>query len=69
MNHSSSNRLRLTGQLIKGERRHLLECADEKVWRLNLLDVKIPKDGTEVIIEGVQSGVDGIDVDWIGATK
>ena len=66
MNHSNSNRLRLTGKLIKGERRHLLECADEKVWRLNLLDVKIPKIGTHVIIEGVQSGVDGIEVDWIG---
>jgi Protein of unknown function (DUF5818) len=69
MNHSHSNRLRLTGQLIEGERRYILQCADEKVWRLNLLDVKIPKNGTLVIIEGVQSGVDGIDVDWIGATK
>lgn len=67
MDHSKSHRLRLTGQLIQGERHYLLECADEKVWRLNLLDVKIPKDGTQVIIEGVQSGVDGIDVDWIGA--
>ncbi len=30
------------------------------------MDVKTPKDGTQVIIEGVQSGVDGIEVDWIG---
>ncbi|WP_339692025.1 DUF5818 domain-containing protein [uncultured Parasphingorhabdus sp.] len=69
MNHSNSNRLRLTGKLIKGERHYLLQCADENVWRLNFLDVKTPKDGTQVIIEGVQSGVDGIDVDWVGAKK
>ncbi len=69
MNRSNSNRLRLTGQLIEGERRYILQCADEKIWRLNFLDVKTPKSGTQVIIEGVQSGVDGIDVDWIGAKK
>lgn len=67
MNYSNSNRLRLTGKLIKGERHYLLQCANESVWRLNVLDAKIPKDGTEVTIEGVQSGVDGIDVDWVGA--
>ena len=69
MDHSNSHRLRLTGQLIKGERRYLLKCSDENVWRLNLLDVKIPKIGSQVTIEGVQSGVDGIDVDWVGAKK
>lgn len=65
MEHSKSHRLRLTGQLIKGERRYVLQCDDEKVWRLNFLDVKAPKDGTEVIVEGFQSGVDGVNVDWI----
>jgi|TARA_R100001244_G_scaffold71741_1_gene57966 hypothetical protein len=67
MNYSNSNRLRLTGKLIKGERHYLLQCANERVWRLNFLDAKIPKDGTQVTIEGVKSGVDGIDVDWVGA--
>ena len=67
MNHSNSHRLRLTGKLMKGERHYLLHCVDENIWRLNFLDVKIPKNGIDVTIEGVQSGIDGVDVDWIGA--
>ncbi len=69
MDRSNSNRLRLTGKLIKGDRRFVLQCEDETVWRLKFLDTKTPRDGTDVIIEGVQSGVDGIDVDWVGAKK
>lgn len=66
MNHSNSNRLRLIGKLIKGDRHYLLQCDDENVWRLNFLDVKIPKVGAKVIVEDFQSGIDGIDIDWVG---
>lgn len=65
MAYSNTNLIRLTGKLLKGKRRCVLQCADESVWRLNLLDVEIPEGGTEVVIEGAQTGSDLIDVDWI----
>ena len=66
MTRSNSNRVRLTGKLIKGERRYILQSEDESIWRLNLIDVNVPIEAAEVTIEGVQSGVDNVDVDWIG---
>ena len=69
MNHSNSNRLRLTGKLIKGDRRYVLQCDDESVWKLDFQDIVIPKENTAVVVEGVKSGTDGVDVDWIGTVK
>ena len=66
MTNSNSNRVRLTGKLLKGERRYLLQCEDENVWKLNLIDVNAPDTEVDVIVEGLQSGVDVVDVDWIG---
>ena len=69
MTHSNSNRVRLTGKLIKGNRRCLLQCEDENVWRLNFIDIVVPTAAGEVTVEGVQSGIDNVDVDWIGAKQ
>jgi len=69
MTTSNSNRLRLTGKLIKGERRYILQCDDESVWRLDFRDLDIPNEGSEVTLEGTQSGTDTIDVDWVGSKR
>lgn len=66
MNRSKSNRLRLTGTLIKGDRHYILKCEDDSVWRLACQDIDIPEDGGEVTVEGTNAGKDTIDVDWIG---
>lgn len=64
---SQSNRLRLTGKLIKGDRRYILQCEDESIWRLDFLDdAQDPRPGN-VTVEGVQSAKDAVKVDWIGA--
>lgn len=67
MTSSNTTRLRLTGRLIKGDRHYLLQCDDETVWRLELLDVDVPEETEEVVVEGLKSGIDSIDVDWIGS--
>lgn len=69
MNHSNSNRLRLTGKLIKGDRRYVLQCDDESVWKLDFQDIEVPEDNHIVLVEGVKTGVDSITVDWVGETK
>ncbi|MGI9360637.1 MAG: DUF5818 domain-containing protein [Parasphingorhabdus sp.] len=66
MTSSNTTRLRLTRKLIKGDRHYLLQCDDETVWRLELLDVDVPEETEEVVVEGLKSGIDSIDVDWIG---
>lgn len=66
MTSSNATRLRLTGKLIKGQRHYLLQCDDETIWRLELLDVDVPEGADEVIVEGLKSGIDSIDVDWVG---
>ncbi|WP_422342811.1 DUF5818 domain-containing protein [Parasphingorhabdus sp.] len=66
MNRSNSNRLRLTGKLIKGDRRYVLQCDDQSVWKLDFLDIEVPEDNDIVLVEGVQTGIDSITVDWIG---
>ena len=66
MTHSNSNRVRLSGTLVEGKRGYLLQCEDENVWRLNLIEVDIPDGATDVIVEGLQSRVDVVDVDWLG---
>lgn len=69
MNHSNSNRLRLTGKLIKGDRRYVLQCDDKSVWKLDFQDNEVPEDNHMVLVEGVKTGVDSIAVDWVGETK
>ncbi|NCN85432.1 MAG: hypothetical protein GW808_02145 [Sphingomonadales bacterium] len=66
MNHSNSNRLRLTGKLTKGSRHYVLQCEDETMWRLNFQDLDIPEENKDVIIEGFKAGFDAVDVDWVG---
>lgn len=66
MKYSNSNRLRLTGKLIKEDRRFVLQCDDESVWKLDFQDIAIPKENTLVVIEGAKVGTDGVDVDWVG---
>jgi len=66
---SIGNRLRLSGKLIKGERRYVLQCADESVWRLEVLEQDIPNNIEKVTVEGVQLGDDVIKVDWVGAKR
>ncbi|WP_109355568.1 DUF5818 domain-containing protein [Sphingorhabdus sp. EL138] len=69
MYRSNSNRLRLTGKLIKGDRRYVLQCDDQSVWKLDFLDIEVPKDNDIVLVEGVKTGIDSIAVDWIGESQ
>ena len=66
---SVGNRLRLSGKLIKGERRYVLQCEDESVWRLNLDGLDLPNGASEVVVDGTKSASDVVDVDWIGAIQ
>ena len=63
---SIGNRVRLSGKLIKGERRYVLQCEDESVWRLEISGQEVPKNARDVTIEGIQLSRDAVKVDWIG---
>ena len=67
MSGSNSNRVRLIGKLIKGERGYVLQCEDESVWRLEFQDGEQGPELGDVTVEGVQSGRETVKVDWIGA--
>jgi Protein of unknown function (DUF5818) len=66
MNHSHSNRLRLTGKLIERDRHFILQCDDETVWKLDFQDLDIPEAIGDFIVEGFKTGIYAVDVDWIG---
>jgi Protein of unknown function (DUF5818) len=63
---SNGSRLRLTGTLSKRRRGFLLTCDDGQVWTVNLADNLLPPIGQRLILEGLQAGVDRVDVDWFG---
>lgn len=59
-------RHRLTGLLLQSPRGYLLRMDDGGTWALDLNRSAKGMLGQRVTIEGVRSGFDRIDVDWIG---
>lgn len=60
-------RHRLTGILKDARRGLILEMADGGVYALDCARDARKHLGQRVIVEGIRSGFDRIDVEWIGA--
>ncbi len=65
----NDKRIRVTGTIEHSPRGPLLRCADDDVWKLELEDIDLPTGASEIIVEGHQSGLDEITVDWIGESS
>ena len=63
---SKGPRIRLTGKRRNSERGPLLVTANGDVWVLEGTDTSELPANTAVIVEGVQTGLDRIQADWIG---
>jgi len=61
------SRHRLTGLLKQSARGFILEMDGGGVWALDVGGKANPMLGRRVTVEGVRSGFDRIDVDWLGA--
>jgi hypothetical protein len=66
MNGSIGTRYRLEGRLNASPRGLVLRMDDGGVWALDTDRSADAHVGRRVVIEGVRSGFDRIDVDWIG---
>lgn len=61
------SRLRITGILAESSRGYMiLDPVDGPIWTLTLPAELDLRPGQHVTVEGVKSGFDRIDVDWIG---
>lgn len=67
MNAEIGTRYRLEGSLLTSERGLVLQIDDGGVWALDTDPGAGSHAGRRVIVEGVRSGFDRIDVEWIGA--
>lgn len=63
---SLGNRRRLPGMLLNSARGPVLQMDDGGVYALDLDQSAQALVGQRVTIEGVRSGFDRIDVEWIG---
>ena len=59
-------RIRLNGTILKSERGPLLETNDGIIWKLNAENIKLPDEGTKVIVEAGVANEQYLEVDWIG---
>ncbi len=66
MNAGKGTRYRLEGLLLSSERGPVLQIDDGGTWALDLNNDAQDLLGRRVRIEGLRSGFDRIDVDWIG---
>jgi hypothetical protein len=66
MNGSIGTRYRLEGLLESSARGLVLRIDDGGIWALDSDASADPHVGRRVTVEGVRSGFDRIDVDWIG---
>jgi hypothetical protein len=66
MNAEIGTRYRLEGLLLTSERGLVLQMDDGGVWALDTDAGADSQAGRRVIVEGIRSGFDRIDVEWIG---
>ena len=66
MNAEIGTRYRLEGLLLPSERGLVLQIDDGGVWALDTDPGAHSQARRRVIVEGVRSGFDRIDVEWIG---
>lgn len=69
MNAEIGTRYRLEGLLLESRRGLVLQIDDGGVWALAADPGMEAQLGRRVSIEGVRSGFDRIDVEWIGAPR
>lgn len=66
MNAEIGTRYRLAGLLLTSARGLVLQMNDGGVWALDIDSRAQSYAGRRVVIEGVRSGFNRIDVEWIG---
>ena len=66
MNAEIGTRYRLEGLLLTSARGPVLQIDDGGVWALDADPHVLTYAGRRVVIEGIRSGFDRIDVEWIG---
>ena len=66
MNAEIGTRYRLEGLLLTSDRGLLLQIDDGGVWALDTDPGADRHAGRRVVVEGIRSGFDRIDVEWIG---
>ena len=59
-------RIRLNGTILKSERGPLLETKDGTIWKLIAESIKLPDEGTKVIVKAGILNDRYLEVDWIG---
>jgi hypothetical protein len=67
MNAEIGTRYRLEGLLLTSDRGLVLQIDDGGVWALDADPHHYAQAGRRVVIEGIRSGFDRIDVEWIGS--
>ncbi|MCP3733108.1 DUF5818 domain-containing protein [Sphingomonas sp. MG17] len=65
----TAGRLRVTGFLMNSARGLLLELEDGGVYALEVESAAHELIGQHVTVEGLRSGFDRIEVDWIGPVR
>lgn len=66
---SKGTRIRLTGKRQNSKRGPLLVTADGDVWVIDGTLGDVPLSNSEFVVEGVQTGLDRIEADWIGPAQ
>lgn len=67
MNAEIGTRYRLEGLLLTSKRGLILHIDDGGVWALAASPELQVQAGQRVVVEGIRSGFDRIDVEWVGA--
>lgn len=67
MNAEIGTRYRLEGLLLTSDRGLVLKIDDGGVWALDADPDHFAQAGRRVVVEGIRSGFDRIDVEWIGS--
>lgn len=65
MNAEIGTRYRLEGLLLMADRGPVLQIDDGGVWALDLFPELRIHAGRRVLVEGIRTGFDRIDVEWL----
>lgn len=66
---SKGSRIRLIGKRQNSRRGPLLVTANGDVWVLEGTLEDVPLSNSEFIVEGVKTGLDRIQADWVGPVQ
>ena len=66
---SKGTRIRLIGQRRNSKRGTLLVTANGDVWVVEGALEDVPLSNSEFIVEGVKTGLDRIQADWVGPVQ